>query len=83
MSRGGRAALTEISWTHPRRRVTEILCFEHDKQVLTALHTLGLGCQGQSAPPGSICDRCLIEAQGKEPRFAYGLAGPDPSKAQQ
>jgi hypothetical protein len=64
-----------VSWDHPRRRIWEVLCKRHETQVIGALHTLGLGCTGEKAPPGATCIRCAIEAAGQEPRFAYGLVG--------
>jgi hypothetical protein len=71
----GENGIHKLSWTHPRREVTETLCKRHERQVTAALRTLGLGCVGEKAPAGAGCMRCAIEAAGQEPRFAYGLAG--------
>jgi hypothetical protein len=64
-----------VSWTHPRRKVVEVLCQRHESEVLSALKTLGIGCTGERAMEGATCMRCAIESAHQEPRFAYGLAG--------
>lgn len=67
--------LHQVAWTHPRRKMVEVLCKRHEAEVVGALHTLGLGCVGEKAPVAATCIRCAIEAAGQEPRFAYGLVG--------
>lgn len=48
-----------ISWDHPRMgRIGEVACRAHAREVLAALNTLGVGCIGEPAAPGSACLRC-------------------------
>jgi hypothetical protein len=69
--------LVTISWIHPRKgEVVETTCKIHQAEVLRALHTLGIGCGGESATgQDAACDRCLGQARGIEGRYALGLMG--------
>jgi hypothetical protein len=48
-----------LSWMHPvLGRIEEIVCPRHEREVLKALDTLGIGAIGERAPYGD-CLRCL------------------------
>jgi hypothetical protein len=69
--------LHQISWSHPKGDVVEVLCQCHKAQVLRALRALGIGCIGELAPAGEPCMRCAAEARGQDPVAYVGalLAG--------
>lgn len=50
---------TQIEWKHPvKGEIVEEVCREHEKEVLSALRTLGIGCGGTYGKLG-ICWRCI------------------------
>jgi hypothetical protein len=47
-----------MEWTHARiGRVREVLCPDHEREVLAALRVLATGCQSTGANSG-VCVRC-------------------------
>jgi len=67
--------MARIQWTHPKRRMEEILCNRHEHELISALKVVAIGCIGERADECLACMRCAIEASGQDPRFAYGLTG--------
>ena len=48
-----------IRWRHPRRGVMrEVCCTTHEREILAALGTLGIGCSGVEADREERCLRC-------------------------
>jgi hypothetical protein len=53
------AELHRVEWDHPvLGRISETACMDHERVVLRALNTLGIGCGGTLEQDGRSCDRC-------------------------
>lgn len=64
-----------MRWTHPRRgEIAEVVCSWHERQVMHALHTLGVGGIRERVEAGR-CVRCEAEQAGIEPRVYMRLVG--------
>ena len=63
--------LVTMEWTHPQLGdVQETVCARHERALLEAFITLGIGCGAQFAPADSgPCGRCGAEQRGVEPRI--------------
>lgn len=56
-------ATVSMRWDHPRLgRIHELLCDTHEKAVLGALKTLGVGCTGERYSGNDGCARCVAVA---------------------
>lgn len=58
---GDAAPYAEMSWDHPHLgRIVEIVCPDHEREVLRALEALGIGCTGRPYSNGDEpCGRCI------------------------
>jgi phage baseplate assembly protein gpV len=54
--------LHQVSWTHPRKgEQVEILCSQHEHEVLDALRVLNIGATGTTADESRTkCHRCAL-----------------------
>ena len=60
-------ATANLEWDHPHiGRLMEPVCKMHERGVLQALTTLGIGCTARKAGEQDLCLRCL--APGRPPR---------------
>lgn len=51
--------LHRIEWNHPNLgRISETVCLGHEREVLTSLTALGIGCGGSLEGERQTCDRC-------------------------
>lgn len=50
-----------LQWKHPNKgKIVEEVCEDHEKEVLAALRTLGIGCSATWGNLG-ICFRCIYK----------------------
>lgn len=62
----------QIEWAHPvHGRITELVCTAHERELLAALHTLGMGSIGQASAE-TRCSRCHFSGEGIAPRQWLG-----------
>lgn len=71
---GASDGLVRMEWQHPRYgRLSEIVCPRHEREVLAALRTLGIGCMGTPNRQAGACLRCR-NAQHQFREYAHAAA---------